>query len=133
MEFTIPSNHFCDMFTEDWNISMTAFAKVSHTDERLCIQQISQNDSIASSDNEEQFQISIVNSLNVLLTGCLIRIDGTGLTFYDSPISCGSIKAHNTLTFITNAVRRTNLTERKIVAVFNCDQLKNVRTYFTSN
>lgn len=48
--------------------------------------QILPKDSVASNTDEEQFQISIVNSLNILLTGCDIRIDGTGLTFYDSPI-----------------------------------------------
>ncbi|VBB34066.1 unnamed protein product, partial [Acanthocheilonema viteae] len=146
MEFSVPSNYFRDMFTEDWNISITAFAKIPLTNERLCTQQIlkpmkpilsiekiSQKDSIASNADEEQFQISIVNPLNVLFTGCDIRIDGTGLRFYDSPILCGSIEAHNTLTFMTSAIRRTNLTERKIVAVFNCDQLKNVRTHLESD
>ncbi|EFO21372.1 hypothetical protein LOAG_07113 [Loa loa] len=166
MEFSVPSNYFRDMFTEDWNISITAFAKVSHTNERFYTQQFLRNDSIASSTNEEQFQISIANSFNKLLTGCEIRIDGTGLRFHNSPISCGismysiyprsssvikitcmiayqendmivdrarSIEAHNTLTITTSAVKRTNLIERKIVAVFNCDQIKNVRTYFIVN
>ncbi|VDK82030.1 unnamed protein product [Litomosoides sigmodontis] len=149
MEFSIPSGCFCEMFTEDWNISIAAFAEVSRIDQRLCVEQVLtllkpvlsikksplQNGliDINAAETEEQFQISIENSLNMLLTGCEIRIDGTGLVFDDSPILCGSIEAHNTLTLTTGAARRTKVVARKIVAVFNCDQLKNVRTYFVSN
>uniref|UniRef100_A0A1I8EF22 Uncharacterized protein n=1 Tax=Wuchereria bancrofti TaxID=6293 RepID=A0A1I8EF22_WUCBA len=117
----IPSDYFRNMFMEDWNISITAFAKLL------------QKDSIASSVDKEEFQISLANSLNILLTNCEVRIDGTGLTFNDSPILCGSIEAYNTLTITTSAIRKTNLIERKVVAVFNCDQLKNVRAYIISN
>uniref|UniRef100_A0A0R3RXR7 Recep_L_domain domain-containing protein n=1 Tax=Elaeophora elaphi TaxID=1147741 RepID=A0A0R3RXR7_9BILA len=153
MEFSVPSNYFHDMFVEDWNVSIVAFAKVAHTNERFYTQQIltllkpmlfiekfqiTQKNSIASSTDEEQFRISVANSLNILLTSCEIKIDGTGLRFYDSPILCGlsifrSIEPHNTLTLTTSAERMTTLTERKVVAVFNCDQLKNVRTYLVSN
>ncbi|VDM10558.1 unnamed protein product [Wuchereria bancrofti] len=146
IEFSIPSDYFRNMFMEDWNISITAFAKVSHNNERFYTQQILtllkpilsikkllQKDSIASSVDKEEFQISLANSLNILLTNCEVRIDGTGLTFNDSPILCGSIEAYNTLTITTSAIRKTNLIERKVVAVFNCDQLKNVRAYIISN
>uniref|UniRef100_A0A8R1XRH4 Uncharacterized protein n=1 Tax=Onchocerca volvulus TaxID=6282 RepID=A0A8R1XRH4_ONCVO len=144
MEFTVPANYFRDMFTEDWNISIMAFVKFLHTNERfyteqvltllkpvLSIEKVPQKDSIAADD--EQFQISMINSTNISLTNCEIRIDGTGLRFHDSPILCGSIEAYKTLSVITNAIKRTNFTERKIVAVLNCDQLKNVRTYFAYN
>lgn len=59
---------------------------------KFCISfQPSQKDSIDITADEEQFQISIENSLNILLTGCEIRIDGTGLIFHNSPILCGLV------------------------------------------
>lgn len=40
MEFTVPSGCFCGLFTEDWNISIVAFAEASRIDERLYTQQV---------------------------------------------------------------------------------------------
>uniref|UniRef100_A0A915Q631 Transglutaminase-like domain-containing protein n=1 Tax=Setaria digitata TaxID=48799 RepID=A0A915Q631_9BILA len=104
MEFTVPADYIRNMFTEDWNISITAFTRILHTDERFYAQQIialvkpvlsirKKNSLISSAKEvEEQFQISMINSTNILLTGCEIRIDGAGLLFCDSPILCGFIE-----------------------------------------
>ncbi|VDM95479.1 unnamed protein product [Thelazia callipaeda] len=146
VEFCVPPNFFYDVFMEDWNISVTAFARVLHSNERFYTQQIltllkptvsvrklQSSESKTLIGTEEMFEISIKNSTTMLLTGCEIRIDGAGLTFKDSPKSCGPIEASATLLHIAKAVRRTNSNENKIVVVFNCDQFKNVRIAFICN
>lgn len=40
MEFNVSPSCFRDMFTEDWNISIIAFAKVPQTNERIYTEQV---------------------------------------------------------------------------------------------